>query len=166
MAQNSHDTAWLATTWTAGTDSNGNPTETPNGEGQGWVMGHHLFAGSNGQCIAEGDNTKSNGDLTPIETMFLMWICEKPSSAIDSMCAAIGSTNGDPNCSCPDPKQPCNCGHALIIQDMGMNSIGCYFMNALASGKTDNAVNDLEKAQELGTQGNSAPGMLTCDFTA
>ena len=165
LAQNSHDTAWLATTWTAGTDSNGNPTETPNGEGQGWVMGHHLFSGSNGQCIAEGDNTQSKGDLTPIETMFLMWICEKPSSSIQSMCEAIGSTGGDPNCYCGNIEQSCSCGHAMIIQDSGMNSIGCYFMNALASGKTDNAVNDLEKAQELGTSGNSAPGMLTCDFT-
>lgn len=165
LAQNAHDTAWLATTWTSGVDSNGHAFETPNGEGRGWVMGHHLFNGSNGQCIAEGDNTKSKGDLTPIETMFLMWICEKPSSGIQDMCATIGSTNGDPNCNCANIEESCSCGHAMIIQDTGMNSIGCYFMNAVAEGKTDNAVNDLEKAQELGTPGNSAPGMLTCDFT-
>ena len=165
LAQNAYKTAWLATTWTEGRDSNGNPTYTPNGEGGGWVMGHHLFDGSNGQCIAEGNNTQSNGDLTPIEVMFLMWICEKPSDAISSMCTTIGSTGGDPNCACPDPKQPCSCGHALIIQDTGMNSIGCYFLNAVAESKTDNAFNAAEQAQELGTKGNSAPGMLTCDFT-
>ena len=165
LAKNAHDTAWLPTTWTSGTDSTGKTFWTPNGEGGGWVMGHHLFSGSNGQCIAEGDNTKSKGDLTPIETMFLMWICEKPSAGIQDMCATIGSTDGDPNCECADIEKSCSCGHAIIIEDKGMNSIGCYFLNSSPDHKLDNAVNDAERAQELGTQGNSAPGMLTCDFT-
>ena len=47
-----------------------------------------------------------------------------------------------------------------------MNSIGCYYMDKVAEGKTDNAVNALETAQELGTSDNAAPGLLTCDFTA
>lgn len=168
LAQNAYDTAWLPTTWTAGVDKDGNATETPTGEGQGWVMGHYIAKGSvtNGQCIAEGDNTKSTGDLTPIETMFLMWICEKPTAAITSMCAAINSPNGNPNCDCSIPEQEATCGHACIIENKDWNSIGCYFMNAVAEGKTDNAVNDLEKAQELGTPGNQAPGLLTCDFSA
>ncbi|CAD6592859.1 MAG: hypothetical protein ASARMPREDX12_006532 [Alectoria sarmentosa] len=166
LAQNSHDTAWLETTWTAGTNSTGGLTETPNGEGGGWVMGHHLFNGTNGQCIAEGDNTQSTGELTPIESMFLMWICEKPNSAIQDMCTATGNTNGDPNCYCANIEDNCTCGHAMIIQDAGMNSIGCYYMDKVATGKTDNAVNAVELAQELGTPGNAAPGMLTCDFTA
>ena len=165
LAQNAYDTAWLATTWTSGVDSNGNPTETPNGEGGAWVMGHHLFSGSNGQCIAEGDNTQSKGDLTPIETMFLMWICEKPSAGIQDMCTAVGQTGGDPNCECADIEKSCSCGHAIIIENSGMNSIGCYFLNASQDHKLDNAVNDLETAQELGTKDNAAPGMLTCDFT-
>ena len=167
LAQNAHDTAWLSTTWTAGVDANGNPTETPNGEGSGWVMGHHLFNGSNGQCIAEGDNTQSVGDLTPIEAMFLSWICEKPSSAIQDMCTATGNTKGDANCYCANIEQDCACGHAMIIQDVGLNSIGCYYMDKVAEAdKTDNAVNALETAQELGTPDNAAPGMLTCDFTS
>ena len=81
------------------------------------------------------------------------------------MCATIGSTGGDPNCECADIEKSCSCGHAIIIEDTGMNSIGCYFLNASPDHKLDNAVNDQEKAKELGTQGNSAPGMLTCDFT-
>ena len=171
LAQNAHDTAWLSTTWTSSVDSQGKQVETPNGEGSGWVMGHHLFNGSNGQCIAEGNNTKSVGDITPIEAMFLMWICERPNAAIQDMCTATGNTNGDPNCYCDleaDEKDgiECGCGHAMIIMDPGTNSLGCYFMNAVAEAdKTDNAVNAVEQAQELGTEGNSAPGMLTCDFT-
>lgn len=165
LAQDSYDTAWLATTWTSSKDTDGNTIETPNGEGRGWVMGHHLFNGSNGQCIAEGDNTQSTGDLTPIETMFLEWICEKPNAAIQDMCTATGNTKGDPNCYCADIDNGCACGHAMIIQDVGLNSIGCYYMYKVATGKTDNAVNALELAQELGTQDNGAPGMLTCDFT-
>ncbi len=82
------------------------------------------------------------------------------------MCTATGNTKGDPNCYCSNIEDNCSCGHAMIIQDTGLNSIGCYFMNKVAEAdKADNAVNDLEKAQELGTEGNSAPGMLTCDFT-
>ena len=165
LAQNSHDTAWLATTWTQGTDSNGKTTETPDGEGRGWVMGHHRFNGTNAQCIAEGDNTQSKGDLTPIEIMFLEWICEKPSSTIQDMCTAAGRTGGDPNCYCADINKGCTCGHAMIIEDTGLNSIGCYFMNKVATGKTDNAVNAIELSQELGTPNNMAPGMLTCDFS-
>lgn len=166
LAQNSYDTAWLATTWTEGTDANGNKYETPNGEGRGWVMGHHLFNGTNGQCIAEGDNTASVGDLTPIEAMFLMWICEKPSPSIQDMCTATGNTGGNSTCYCADIDTGCTCGHAMIIQDTGMNSIGCYYMYKVAEGKTDNAVNALETAQELGSPNNGAPGLLTCDFTA
>ena len=166
LAQNAYDTAWLATTWTSSVDKNNNQVETPDGEGGGWVMGHHLFNGSNGQCIAEGDNTKSVGDLTPIETMFLMWICEKPNTAIQEMCTAIKSTTGDPNCYCADIEDDCTCGHAMIIQDTGLNSIGCYYIKAAEADKTDNAVNALETAQELGSPNNGAPGMLTCDFTA
>lgn len=165
LAQNSYDTAWLSTTWTAGIDSNGVKTETPDGEGGGWVMGHHDFNGTNGQCIAEGDNTQSKGDLTPIEVMFLEWICEKPNAAIQDMCTASGNTKGDPNCYCADIMKNCACGHAMIIQDVGMNSIGCYYMDKVATGKTDNAVNAIELADELGTPNNAAPGMLTCDFT-
>lgn len=165
LAQNAYATAWKPTTWTAGTDSNGGLTETPDGEGAGWVMGHHMFNGTNGQCIAEGDNAKSTGDLTPIEVMFLEWICEKPNAAIQDMCTATGNTNGVPNCYCADIMDNCSCGHAMIIQNTGLGSIGCYYMYKVATGKTDNAVNAVELAQELGTEGNSAPGMLTCDFT-
>ena len=165
LAQNSYDTAWLATTWTQGTDSNGNETETPDGEGRGWVMGHHLFNGSNGQCIAEGDNAVSSGDLTPIEIMFLEWICEKPNAAIQDMCTATNNTSGDPNCYCANIEDNCSCGHAMIIQNTGLNSIGCYYMYKVATGKTDNAVNAIELAQELGAGDNGAKGMLTCDFT-
>ena len=167
LAQNAHNTAWLSTTWTAGVDSNGNPTETPDGEGRGWVPGHHLFNGSDGQCIAEGNNTESVGDLTPIEAMFLMWICERPNAAIQDMCTAINSTGGDADCWCDLSTDPsCPCGHAMIIIDPGTNSLGCYFMDAVAAAdKADNAVNDVEKAKELGSPGNGAPGMLTCDFS-
>lgn len=165
LAQNSYDTAWLATTWTQGTDTNGDETETADGEGRGWVMGHHMFNGTNGQCIAEGDNAVSSGDLTPIEIMFLEWVCEKPNAAIQDMCTATNNTSGDPNCYCADIDKGCSCGHAMIIQDTGLNSIGCYYMYKVAEGKTDHAVNALELAQELGTPGNAAPGMLTCDFT-
>lgn len=165
LAQNAYDTAWKPSTWTEGTDSNGDPTWTPDGEGAGWVMGHHLFNGSNGQCIAEGDNAQSSGDLTPIEIMFLEWICEKPSPAIQSLCTATNNTSGDPNCNCDDVNKACNCGHAMIIQDTGMNNIGCYYMYKVATGKTDNAVNAAEQAQELGAGDNGAKGMLTCDFT-
>ncbi|CAF9939710.1 hypothetical protein IMSHALPRED_001606 [Imshaugia aleurites] len=164
LAQNSYDTAMLATTWTAGKDSNGDATETPDGEGRGWVMGHHLFNGTNGQCIAEGDNAVSTGDLTPIEAMFLMWICEKPNPVIQADCVAINSTAGDPDCYCADIDDGCACGHAMIIQNTGLNSIGCYYMYKDAE-KADNAVNALELAQELGSPDNGAPGMLTCDFT-
>lgn len=165
LAQNAYDTAWLATTWTAGTDSAGHPTETPDGEGRGWVMGHHMFNGTNGQCIAEGDNTASVGDLTPVEAMFLMWLCEKPSASIESMCTATGNTGGNSTCYCADIEDDCSCGHAMIIQDLGLNSIGCYYMYKVAEGKTDAAVNALETAQELGSADNDAPGLFTCDFT-
>ena len=53
----------------------------------------------------------------------------------------------------------------MIIQNTGLNSIGCYYMYKVATGKTDNAVNALELAQELGAGDNGAKGMLTCDFT-
>ena len=53
----------------------------------------------------------------------------------------------------------------MIIEDTGLNSIGCYFMNKVATGKTDNAVNAIELSHELGTPNNMAPGMLTCDFS-
>ena len=52
----------------------------------------------------------------------------------------------------------------MIIQNTGLNSIGCYYMYKDAE-KADNAVNALELAQELGSPDNGAPGMLTCDFT-
>lgn len=131
-------------------------------------MGHHnnsLSLQQWGQCIAEGDNTVSVGDITPIEAMFLEWICEKPTAGIQDMCTATGHTQGDPNCWCPKGSTECACGHAMQINNPTMNNIGCYYMYKVAEAdKTDHAVNDVQKGKELGSPGNMAPGLLTCDF--
>ena len=85
------------------------------------VMNHHLYAGSNAQCINEGDGTSMNGDLTPFEVAFLGWICEEPNDSIP--CGQI-----------PEAGHYSSTGHADIIGGT-YTKVGCHYMDATKGGE-------------------------------
>jgi len=115
LANNSYMTATQPTYYR--TDDNGN--NVPHNEGGAMVMGHELYPGSSSQCIASGDDTTMNQDLTPFEVAFLLWICEEPNYNIP--CAQIGSG-----------KPTSDTGHADIIKGT-VSQIGCYYMDSVGN---------------------------------
>ena len=91
------------------------PVTNGQNEGGASQMNHHLFPGSNAQCINEGDGDQMNGDLTPFEVAWLGWLCEEPQNGIP--CDKINESYGG------------DVGHAqIIIGDV--NKIGCYYMDS------------------------------------
>ena len=116
-----------------------NPDDGGTNEQGASVMHHHLYPGSMGQCINEGDGTSMNGDLTPFENAWLGWLCEVPTAGIP--CDQIGETGHygiDENTGKPET------GHADIIGG-SYTKLGCYYMDST-------------------TPSPNFKGMWTCDF--
>ena len=89
-------------------------------------MTHHRVPPSLGQVIAEGSSTKtassSQGELGPIDLLWLDWICELSGEIPGFPCSdALGATNMDTNGETI---------HAEILMNPQYTKLGCNYMDA------------------------------------
>ncbi|MCJ1273959.1 hypothetical protein MMC21_001752 [Puttea exsequens] len=101
----------------------GNSATTNNADGA-VKMAHQLNAGSNAQCIAQGDDTTTSGDLTPFDLVYLGWLCEIPQDNLGDMCDKMkAATHMQMNYQDP--------GHANILRSTSYKTIGCNYKTSV-----------------------------------
>lgn len=114
----------------------GNAAKTNTADG-GNEMKHELNAGSLAQCIAEGHDSTTAGDLSPFDLIYLAWLCEIPEPNLGTMCATMKTATGMSDHT-SDPS------HAKILRTASYTKMGCNFLES--------------------TNKASYGGLWTCDF--
>lgn len=114
-------------TWDDGLASVSANTNTANGAN---LMTHHNVPPSLGQVIAQGSSTltgpSSQGELGPIDLLYLGWICELSGEIPDFPCSdATAATHMQDNGETI---------HAQILMNPQYSKLGCNFMDASDPG--------------------------------
>ncbi len=108
-------------------------------------MEHHNVPPSLGQVIAQGSDTltgpSSQGELGPVDLLYLGWICELSGEIPDFPCAAATAATSMNTEGQTD--------HATILMNQQYTQIGCNYMDA--TDPASQVFPDIYK------------GMLTCD---